>query len=256
MPAGLHRVVYPWPSSPKASVGQGRPIPSAASAEAGPAAQLILLHPRWRVITAHHRSGTRTESSSSSYFRSTLPGMSKSGVVDNLVQEELPASVDTPSRSHSRRNLWLLGILPAVVIVLGGCWLLFGHTGSGDPGGAILNQLTPVASALPHPSLVSDEPSRDSCDGMAGTAGWSDVVLQGSLEWSGSDNTLMTKITSGLVGLGWRRIPIPNPGEAMWKKRLTNGSVATAMLSRSPLGSPHWEFVAQAPPVGKAVSGC
>jgi len=42
----------------------------------------------------------------------------------------------------------------------------------------------------------------------------------------------------------------------MWRKRLENGTIATAKLNLSPRGHPNWEFVALAPHAGRAVSRC
>jgi hypothetical protein len=160
-----------------------------------------------------------------------------------------------------------------VLLVVGGWWLFAGHAdGSGDPGGKILNQLTPAASALPGygttnlswsaqpsisgPYLIKSEPRMDSCDGMAGTQGWSQVVVQGSFRWDGSHEVLLAKVSSGLGAPGWHLTQIPGDSQAMWKKRLENGTIASAMLNLSPLGDPNWEFDALAPPAGRAVSGC
>jgi hypothetical protein len=58
-----------------------------------------------------------------------------------------------------------------------------GHVG-GDPGGHILASLRRVAAAIPSDAHVAyrhaDAPHWDSCDGMAGTFGWNDVVYQAS----------------------------------------------------------------------------
>ena len=159
-----------------------------------------------------------------------------------------------------------------MLLALGGLWLVTRLQGSGDPGGKILNQLVPAASALPgygtsslpwasqpntsRPYLTKTEPDRDSCDGRAGTQGWSQVVVQGSFRWAGSHRALFDKVDSGLSAIGWRQTTIADQNEAIWKKRLDNGSTATAMLDLSPLGSPDWEFVALAPPVGKPATGC
>ncbi len=135
-----------------------------------------------------------------------------------------------------------------------------------------MDELSPVATALPgygtsslpwtsqpstsRPYLIKIEPHQDSCDGRAGTQGWSEVVVQGSFRWAGSNEALFARVDSGLSALGWNRTRIPGTTEAMWKKRLANGSVATTELTPSPLGNPTWEFVAIAPPAGRAATGC
>jgi hypothetical protein len=159
-----------------------------------------------------------------------------------------------------------------VLLALGGVWVFARSQGSGDPGGKILNQLVPAASALPGygtsslpwasqpstslPYLTKTEPHSDSCDGMAGTQGWSQVVVQGSFRWAGSHRGLIQLVSVKLSAIGWRQTAVTDPNEAIWKKRLDNGSTATATLDLSPLGNPDWEFVALAPPAGKPVTGC
>jgi hypothetical protein len=111
--------------------------------------------------------------------------------------------------------------------------------------------------SLSEPYLINFEPHEDSCDGMAGTQGWSQVGLQASFHWGGSHEELFAKVSSGLSSLGWLRTSIPrSANEAMWKKHLDNGTTATVVLNLSPLGDPSWEFVVLAPPAGKAASGC
>jgi len=177
-----------------------------------------------------------------------------------------------PGAGPNRRRKHLAAVLAVILVVGGGWWLFTRLQTSGDPGGKVLNQLAPAASALPgygtanlpwssqpslsQPYLIESEPSGDSCDGRAGTQGWSQVVVQGSFHWTGSHEALFVKVGSGLGVLGWHRTPIPGQNEAIWKKRLDNGSTATATLNLSPLGDPEWEFVALAPPVGKAATGC
>jgi len=186
--------------------------------------------------------------------------------------EPPPVAIRT-SRSRTKHHYWLYAAALVVLLAVGGWWLLGGTTkNSGDPGGSIMNQLTPAASALPGygttslpwssqpsisaPYLIKSEPRVDRCDGIAGTQGWSQVVVQGSFRWDGSHEALFLKIDSGLSVLGWHRTPIPSRGEAMWRKRLENGTIATAKLNLSPRGHPNWEFVALAPPAGRAVSRC
>jgi hypothetical protein len=145
---------------------------------------------------------------------------------------------------------------------------------SGDTGGKVLQQLEPVASALPgygtsnlpwvstpsisHPYVIKSEPRMDSCAGRPGTQGWSQVVVQAMFDWTGSGDALTTEVGDHLHALGWSSVPIRDSTdfEAMWSKRLPNESKANATLNLSATGPPHWEFVALAPPTGKAATGC
>jgi hypothetical protein len=184
--------------------------------------------------------------------------------------EHAPGQEIGTKRSH-RRQLVALGVV--LIVILAGWRLLSSASASGDPGGAILSQLTPAATALPGygtralpwsaqpstsgPYLIKREPMKDSCDGMAGTEGWSEVVVQGAFTWPGSPVALFDRVGSGLSALGWRRKTVRADGhQAMWTKTLESGSTATADLSSSPLGDPDWEFDVTAAPVGRAASGC
>jgi hypothetical protein len=200
--------------------------------------------------------------------------VAKAGSIDDPVwTKEPPPIARKPSVSPTKRHRLLYAAVPIVILAVGGWWLFARHAeGSGDPRGKILNQLTPAASALPGygttslpwssqpstsaPYLIQSEPRIDSCDGMAGTQGWSQVVVQGSFRWDSSHEALFVRVDSGLSALGWRRTQIASTDQAMWKKHLGNGTIATAMLNLSPLGDPIWEFVALAPPAGRPVSGC
>jgi hypothetical protein len=144
---------------------------------------------------------------------------------------------------------------------------------SGDPGGTVLAQLVPAASALPGygtgklpwtaapsmsgPYLIKSEPRQESCDGMAGTQGWTQVVVQAEFGWRSSSTSLFSRVGARLKAFGWSTVPdkaYPIGSEAIWTKYLTNGSKASVDLSS--LVAHHWEFVALAPPVGRAASGC
>ena len=171
----------------------------------------------------------------------------------------------------------VIGSLILVLIVVS-VWWLAGRSSSGDPGGQVMDQLVPAATALPgfgtsHLPWVSErelagigprgsyvikiEPHPDSCDGMAGTRGWSSVVLQAGFHWRGTAATLFSYVNSRLRSLGWNRISLKRntDKQTMWLLRLKGGNTARASLD--PNAYPHlWEFVAQAPPVGRAASGC
>lgn len=186
---------------------------------------------------------------------------------------EVPQVGIFEARTRAQKRRYLApGIALVAVAAVGGWWLAYAHRSSGDPGGRILNQLVPAAEALPgygtdllpwtsspasgRPYLLKSEPRIESCDGMSGTTGWSEAAVQGLLRWDGSGSRLFAVVDSRLDQLGWRRESIPATNEAVWNKQLSNGSSARAVLSLSPSGGSFWEFVALAPPTGKAASGC
>ncbi len=132
-------------------------------------------------------------------------------------------------------------------------------------------QLVPTASALPgygtarlpwtsnpsigQPYVTKDESHRDSCDGIAGTEGWSPLDVQAAFSWTGSPTVLFASVGSRMAALGWRNEDLATTDQARWTRTLTNGSTAQAALELSPL-PPIWMFTATAPPAGKAASGC
>jgi len=97
---------------------------------------------------------------------------------------------------------------------------------------------------------------QDSCDGRAGTQGWGQVVVQAGFAWNGTPAELVAQVGGHLASLGWNQVRTgtTSSGGVSWAKQLTNGS--TASVSLFPGQTPNWEFVAVAPPVGRAASGC
>lgn len=106
------------------------------------------------------------------------------------------------------------------------------------------------------PTTQGDAHQQDSCDGRAGTQGWGQVVVQAGFVWKGTPAELVSQVGRHLASLGWNNLSTDasNTGRGSWAKRLTNGSTASASLF--PGQPPDWEFVAVAPPVGRAASGC
>ena len=175
-----------------------------------------------------------------------------------------------------RRRGTAIGALIAV-LVTASTWWAVGRSSSGDPGGQVLNQLAAAATALPGygtPRLpwvsalgtanglndsyvIKMEPHTDSCDGIAATQGWSDVVLQAGFHWRGTSSSLFLYVDRRLEAMGWHRVPIKRGGnsQAMWWLTLKSGKQARASLDRVTPKYP-WEFVATAPPIGKIASGC
>lgn len=169
-----------------------------------------------------------------------------------------------------------VGVLLVVVIV----WV-FGFrstAATGDPGGKVMNELVPTVSSLPGhgtsalpwvsqipQSLMASyaiklEPFQDSCDGIAGTQGWSQVVVQAGFRWTKGLAALDSYMNPRLAKLGWSAVPQPrasNPPSQSWIKTLNNGSRANVSVSQGMgMYSSDWQLDAIAKPVGKAASGC
>lgn len=178
----------------------------------------------------------------------------------------------------------MVGLAVAVIIAFL-AWLLWPFAGSsGDPGGDIMGQLAPAATALPGYGTgavpwvseipqtltasyaIKMEPRQDSCDGRAGTRGWSQVVVQAGFQWSEGLSALVTYLDGRLAVLGWSPSTTSSPSSpsspsstvivriGRWTKTLHNGS--PAVLSVTDEGGSHWQLVALAEPVGKAAGGC
>jgi hypothetical protein len=173
-----------------------------------------------------------------------------------------------------RRGAWipvLAGLIVVAIVVTFTTW----HAGAtGDPGGKEMDQLTPTLSALPgygshaipwvsqiphsnSPYAIKDEPFQDACDGMAGTQGWSQVVVQAGFRWDKSEPALVSYMEPRLSKLHWSAMaqsrPSNPPGQ-IWFKTLSNGTRASLSINKE--GSSTWELVAIGKPIGKAASGC
>ncbi|MHB1208928.1 MAG: hypothetical protein ACYC1I_04385 [Acidimicrobiales bacterium] len=177
-------------------------------------------------------------------------------------------------RPSRRLVIWML---VAGVLVVIGVWVVAvrGTAATGDPGGAVMNQLVPTVSALPGyatsaipwvsqipqsletPFAIKIEPRQDSCDGRPGTQGWSQVVVQSRFQWRGNLAALISFMQVRLTRLGWTLVPQSRPQDPpgqSWTKTLRNGSRAYLNVTRE--GSPTWQLDATAKPVGTAVRGC
>lgn len=180
--------------------------------------------------------------------------------------------MSSSSQQRRHRRTWLVVVLSACIAGTATWW--FTRTPSGDPGARILGQILPAASALPGygtsalpwtsspsttgPWLTKSEPHQTSCDGMAGTQGWSSVSVQGRFVFAGPRSTLFREVGARLSSLGWTVVPRvrSTDTEHMWTKRLAGGSRAHAMLTFTSGGDPPWTFVVTAPPISHAAHGC
>jgi hypothetical protein len=177
-------------------------------------------------------------------------------------------------RPTTRRIIGIVGSAMAVLVIVL-IWTLTRPSPSGDPGARVMNQLTPTVSALPGYGTsvswvrhmpqccgasyaVKIEPFQDSCDGMAGTQGWSSVVVQAGFRWSKSISALVAFMEPRLSKLGWsprKRSPLST--NQYWFKRLSDGAMASVGVERE--GSPNapvWQLDAISKPIGRAASGC
>jgi hypothetical protein len=203
--------------------------------------------------------------------------MAKAGSIDDPVwMEEPPTVVSMASGARSKHHRWPFGVVPCVVLAVGGWWLFSGHPGSGDPDGKIMNQLAPAASALPGYGtavlpwvreipqsldasyIMRIEPQQDSCDGMAGTQGWSQVVVQSRFQWGRDLPALVAYVEPRLAKLGWSVVPQAQPSSPLnqnWTKTLTNGTRADLSVTQEGgTTSSVWQLDALGDPIGKAAS--
>jgi hypothetical protein len=169
--------------------------------------------------------------------------------------------------------------LALVLLVAVAIWGFTGrNAANGDPGGRVMDQLAPTVSALPgygtaalpwvnqQPQsleasyAIRIEPFQDSCDGIAGTQGWSHVVVQSRFQWSKSLSALISFVQPRLTELGWSVVSQSrnsNPPSQSWTRTLSNGSRANVSVTQE--GGPTssvWQLDAIGDPVGKAASGC
>jgi hypothetical protein len=201
----------------------------------------------------------------------------KVGSIDDPVWTEPPPVVTRSTAARTKHNRWLFVAAPAVLLALGGWFLFTGGPGSGDPGGRIMQQLTPTASALPGygtvalpwvqelpPSLdasyiIKIEPRPDSCDGRPGTQGWSPVAVQSRFQWGQGLPALIAYMEPRLAKLGWSIQAEPQlsvPPNQNWAKTLRNGTRANLSVTQEGGStSAVWQLVAQGASIGES-TGC
>ncbi len=173
--------------------------------------------------------------------------------------------------------MWVLSSVAVLVVIV--FWVsISSNAASGDPGGRLMDQLTPTVSSLPGygrgavpwvsqkpQSLAASyaikiEPYLDSCDGRARTQGWSQVVVQAGFTWAKSFAALISYVDPRLTELGWSLVVHPPPSDPPsrdWTKTLSNGGRADLNIEEFQGDlSTHWQLYATTRPVDKAVSGC
>jgi hypothetical protein len=125
-------------------------------------------------------------------------------------------------------------------------------------GTAALPFVTELPQSLEASYVIKIEPRQDSCDGRAGTQGWSQVVVQSRFQWSQGLAALIAYIQPRLAELGWAVVPqgqfLSSPN---WTKTLRNGTRADVSVTQEGgASSTVWQLDALGEPIGKAASGC
>lgn len=157
--------------------------------------------------------------------------------------------------------MFAVGAVVLVAAIAAGIGWGLMSSASGDPGGKVLAQLVPVVSALPSGTpttyLWKMEPTQSSCDGIAGTQGWSQVVVQAAFRWRKSPKALFAEMNQRLIRIGWSHgaSQKSSPPGHQWTRRIWNGTKADLTVDKEPSSS-LWQLDAVAPPVGRAASGC
>jgi hypothetical protein len=189
------------------------------------------------------------------------------------------------NRFARKKLIWSVGatvLLAAAVSI----WVIVIHgAANGDPGGKVMDQLTPTVSALPGYGTaalpwvnqipqsfttsyaIRMEPHQDSCDGIAGTQGWSLVVVQAGFKWTKGLRALVAFMEPRLKPLGWSMMgPAGIPTGAtpttmvqtnqIWTRTISNGSSAQVSVDPQSGYSSMWELVTTGQAIGKRVNGC
>lgn len=138
--------------------------------------------------------------------------------------------------------------------------------GTPDPGGRSFARLQTTLTALPRDAQVilqqANEPQWTSCDGRAGTSGWTDVTISTQFRTHESPAELVAAAGRRLAAAGWSgRRPLDSPlgSGAMWSHLVADGARATVSLTPATMGggtAPFWDLTAVAPPRGRPASGC
>jgi hypothetical protein len=171
-------------------------------------------------------------------------------------------------------------VIAAVVLLLAGGLTAFallrsGHPG-GDPGGLVLRELSPVASAVPLGSTVVDSRKNDAAwspacpDNPGGRAGWSGVEVLTMFKSADSVQGIVKTVGTALEAQGWTPTPPVDDTAwqytplAEWTRSLSGTTSAKAVVFQYPQGgSPSpgtpgsvWMLGAEGKTPGYALPGC
>lgn len=149
---------------------------------------------------------------------------------------------------------------------LGGLLLAACGHGSGDPGGMVLRELKPVATAIPPRASdvrarFNDPTWQSKCpDNPYERSGWSQVAVSATFDADNPETDVIASIDADLVHLGWSRndtaVTAGQGPVAHWTRSVGGGRRADAFAYPVPAGSDHWWLTASWDPPGFALPGC
>jgi hypothetical protein len=147
----------------------------------------------------------------------------------------------------------------AVIMLVCSCAGSARHTG-GDSDGRLRAALMPVLAAVPDSALVissgGNEPLWTSCDGIAGTWGWSDLVVSANFLTSEDELVVFAHAHKVVSKLGWKTERLPEDrgiGSVTWTWKKVIPPVGAARLTLSHDGA--WDLRTTVPLPGH-VTGC
>ena len=164
---------------------------------------------------------------------------------------------------------WQLAAIASLILIAGLVGLLIHGWkihGDPDPGGQILDALRTVEAAVPPAAIdVSEEYGEahwDSCDGRAGTFGWSEISVILTFGTTLDPSALISYVTGRLEAGGWtmagQEALSPLGPNQKFSRTLANGTEAVADIGPQMRDgrTVMWSLRATAPPDGPTASGC
>jgi hypothetical protein len=167
------------------------------------------------------------------------------------------------NRVHGGRWPALALVALTASVLLAGCNSMV--RGDPDPGGTTMDALKSVETGLPPDATNLQrqyaQSHWDSCDGRAGTEGWSDIQVILTFNIVGEPEALLDYAGSHLSEAGWTSessTPTPLGPSESWTRTLPGGTQARAILGQNARSATdkYWSLMAIAPPKGQRATGC
>jgi hypothetical protein len=207
-------------------------------------------------------------------------GGSSVGSLSEAVRDEVGplAPMRRPRQVNGRPGR--VGVAVGMLLLLGMGLTAFAISRSdrsgGDPGGVVLRELSPVASAVPSGSTVVDSRKNDAVwspacpDNPSGRAGWNGVVVLPIFKSTDTTQTIVSTVGTALEAQGWTpTLPVDDAAWqytplAEWTRSLpgtTSAKVAVFQYPQNASPSPGtagsaWMLGAEGKTPGYALPGC